>query len=126
MINYSLSPVNSSNFEKEIMCIMSDELNALWDIIEPVIERNTPTDKKVLIQNTQYIKSNKQTLQVTFLNTTPYAIYVEWLDGNGNKTVNTVKSFHKWPPRDESTVFYTWEWVGFMSRSFDEVIAKYN
>ena len=125
MIDYNLIPVNNSKFEDQIFQMMADELNLIWDQIEPVIERNTPTKTKKLIGNNKRTDATKSSLVCTFVNDTPYWIYVEGLDWDWKKVVSTTKNFHKWPPTNNSTIFYTWEWAAFMSRSFDEIIAKY-
>ncbi len=99
--------------EKKIQVIKA--VNESVDYLYKEIRKNSPTDTK------KYINNHKKNKAVDFSwtivggveNSTSYAIFLEM--GVEQKTYN----YHKGPPRDKSTEFYTGVWVKTFARSLD-------
>ncbi len=89
------------------------------DIIKKKVEEKTPTDTKYLRNNIKKSWINIWKWKVSgevFVDTNdvPYAVYVE----SGVKW--RVYKYHKWPPRADNTVYYTWVWAKMFQRTADQ------
>lgn len=104
------------NLEKNINLRIKAWINEALQVLKEDIDDKTPTKSKELIEGNEIenAKQNGSIISWKVINEVPHWKYVEywvrWWNYN----------YHKWPPTNDSTIFYTWVWARMFSRGFEE------